>query len=290
MGRSRSLRSRNLRRISIASVMLAALTLGVAAPSASASARNRDTSPVVLAALGDSYSSGVGTPDPDPSVPACYRTPHAWPNLVGAALHWQVENLACSGAETTNITVPFGGQGAQTDLLAALSPRPKVVTITVGGNDIGFGAVLGTCFVSDCRTAVAVSGVAVLTVLPGRLAATYRAVRAAAPDARLVVVGYPQLFPAHRSAVTGCPWLTNGERRAFDYAGELLNAVIAVQAWLAGAVYVDVSRTLEGHELCTTDPWFVPLPAFGAAHPTVEGQQAIAAAVTDRLSRLRLTR
>jgi lysophospholipase L1-like esterase len=271
-------------------MMLAALMLGMAVPSASASAPNRETFQVRLAALGDSYSSGVGTPDPDPSVPACYRTPHAWPNLLGAALHWQVENLACSGAQTKNVTAPFGGQGAQTDLLAALSPRPKVVTITIGGNDVGFGAVLGTCFVSDCRTAVVASDVAILTVLPGRLAATYRAVEAAAPGARLVVVGYPQLFPAHRSDVSGCPWLTSGERRALDHAGDLLNAVIAVEAWLAGAVYVDVSRTLEGHELCTTDPWLVPLPAFGAAHPTVEGQQAIAATVADRLSRLRLSR
>ena len=59
---------------------------------------------------------------------------------------------------------------------------------------------------------------------------------------------------------------------------------------MAGATYVDVSRTLEGHELCTADSWLVPLPAPGAAHPTVEGQQAIAAAVADRLSRLRVNR
>jgi lysophospholipase L1-like esterase len=275
--------SGRLRSVSMASVALAVLTLGVAAPSASA--HDRHDSQVTLAALGDSYSSGVGTPDPAPSIPACYRTPHAWPNLVGAALHWQVVNLACSGAQTTDVTAPFGGQAAQTDLLAALSPKPDVVTITIGGNDVGFGRVLAECFVSDCLRAVGQSEVAMVTVLPDRLATTYRAVEAAAPDARLVVVGYPQLFPAHKSDVVGCAWLTNAERRALIRAGNLLNAVIAVEAWLAGATYVDVSRTLEGHELCTSDPWLVPLPADQAAHPTVKGQQAIA----DRLSRLWLT-
>jgi lysophospholipase L1-like esterase len=280
--------SSSLRRASIASVALAVLTLGVAAPSASAheghGSRGR------LAALGDSYSSGVGTPDPDPSIPACYRTPYAWPNLLGAALHRQVDNLACSGAQTKDVTAPYGGQAAQTALLAALSPQPKVVTITIGGNDVGFAPVLQTCFLSDCGTAVEQSEVTTVTVLPDRLATTYRAVEAAAPGARLVVVGYPRLFPTHQSDVTGCPWLTNAERRALIQAGKLLNGVIAVEAFLAGATYVDVSRTLEGHELCTTDSWLVPLPAAGAAHPTVEGQQAIAAAVAHRPSRLRLDR
>jgi lysophospholipase L1-like esterase len=280
--------SSSLRRASIASVALAVLTLGVAAPSASAheSHGSRGT----LAALGDSYSSGVGTPDPDPSVPACYRTPLAWPNLVGAALHRQVENLACSGAQTKDITAPFGGQAAQTALLAALSPRPKIVTITIGGNDVGFARVLAECFASDCLSSVEQAEDAMVTVLPDQLATTYRAVEAAAPRARLVVVGYPRLFPTHQSDVTGCPWLTNDERRGLVQAGELLNAVIALEAWLAGATYVDVSRTLEGHELCTTDSWLVPLPTTGAAHPTEKGQQAIAAAVADRLSRLRLFR
>jgi hypothetical protein len=160
------------------------------------------------------------------------------------------------------------------------------VTITIGGNDVGFGSVLGTCFVSDCRAAVAASAVAMLTVLPGRLVTTYQAVEEAAPGARLVVVGYPRLFPARRSDVTGCGWLTNAERRALNRAADLLDAVIAVQAWSVGATYVDVSRTLQGHELCTKDSWLVPLPAFGAAHPTEMGQDAIAAAVADRLSRL----
>ena len=40
-------------------------------------------------------------------------------------LRWHVENLACSGAQTTDITAPFGGQEAQTSMLAALRRAPR---------------------------------------------------------------------------------------------------------------------------------------------------------------------
>jgi lysophospholipase L1-like esterase len=170
--------------------------------------------------------------------------------------------------------------------LAALRPRPRVVTIAIGGNDVGFANVIGACFtpaVADCTGIVAAAEAGVLTVLPGRLADTYRAVEAAAPQAQLVVVGYPRLFPAHQSDVTGCDWLKDDERQALNEAADLLNGVIEVEAWLAGARYVDVSRTLKGHELCTSDPWLVPLPLDGAAHPNAEGQQAIARRVARAL-------
>jgi lysophospholipase L1-like esterase len=271
-------------RIGVAAA-LAATVLAVAAPPASAAEKR----PVTYAALGDSYSSGVGTPDPDPAVPACDRTPFAWPYQVGVALGWQTVNIACSGATTQDIVAPFGGQPAQTALLAALRPRPRVVSITVGGNDIGFGPVLAQCFVGNCTAAVAASEVAMVTLLPGRLARTYRAVEAADPRARLVVVGYPRLFPRSASAVTGCPWLSGRERRSLNHAAAVLDGVIAVEAFLAGATYVDIRDSLAGHELCTADSWLVPLPAPGAAHPTVQGQQAIAAVVTRALARLPLT-
>jgi lysophospholipase L1-like esterase len=263
---------------------------GVLAPPASASIRHHYTA--VLAALGDSYSSGEGNQPYDPAADGCDRSAQAWPLRAAAELGWRVTNLACSGATTKDVVAPFKGQPAQTDALAKLRPRPDVVTITIGGNDAGFASVLGACYVKECASSgiIAAAEATILTVLPDRLADTYRAVEAAAPRAKLVVVGYPRLFPAHQSDVTGCPWLTDAERRGLNQAGDLLNGVIAVEAWLAGAKYVDVSRTLEGHELCTSDRWLVPLPAPGAAHPTEKGQRAIADRVADALSRLRLRR
>jgi lysophospholipase L1-like esterase len=163
------------------------------------------------------------------------------------------------------------------------------VTITIGGNDVDFAPVLAACYIGDCTGAVALSEVKMLTVLPERLAATYRAVEAADPRARLVVVGYPRIFPSDASAVTGCSWLSGPELVALNESASVLNTVIRAAAALAGATFVDVSSALAGHELCTADSWLVPLPLSMAAHPTVAGQQAIADAVTRVLARLRLT-
>jgi lysophospholipase L1-like esterase len=279
---------RVVRRLIVTAIALV-VTGGVLAPPASASAGNGHHHATVLAALGDSYSSGEGNPPFDPAADGCDRSAQAWPLLAAADLGWRAANLACSGAQTNDVVTSFKGQPAQTDALAKLRPRPDVVTITIGGNDAGFAKVLGTCFVTDCAGVIPAAETAILTVLPDRLADTYSAVEAAAPRAKLVVVGYPRLFPAHQSEVTGCPWLTDAERRGLNAAAKLLNGVIAVEAWLAGAKYVDVSRTLEGHELCTSDSWLVPLTApSGAAHPTAEGQQAIADKVERTLRRLRL--
>ncbi len=269
---------RVMRRLSVVGIALAVAGV-LAAPPASAE-------PVkVLAALGDSYSSGEANPPFDPSAPGCNRSDRAWPLLAAAAVGRKGVNLACSGAKTADVVSPFKGQPAQVDALAALRPRPGVVTITIGGNDAGFATVLGACVITDCVEAGAVAGAkaTILTALPERLVSTYRAVDEAAPSARLVVVGYPRLFPSRQAAVTGCPWLSDRERKALNATADLLNLVIRLSAYRAGARYVDVSRTLAGHELCTKDSWVFPIgvgdvPSYWA-HPTLPGQQAIAARV-----------
>ena len=281
--------TRVVRRLMVGAFALTVAGGALAPPASASTASGRHPHPAVLAALGDSYSSGEGNPPFDPAADGCDRSPVAWPLLAAAELRWRVTNLACSGAQTADVVTPFKNQPAQVDALAALRPRPRVVTITIGGNDVGFASVLGACYQMNCASAgvVAAADVRILTVLPERLADTYRAVEAAAPRAKLVVVGYPRLFPAQQSDVVGCSWLTDDERQALNHAADLLNGVIAVEAWLAGAKYVDVSRTLEGHELCTSDPWLIPLPLPAAAHPTAKGQQAIADRVARALSRLR---
>ncbi len=274
---------RVMRRLSVLGIAVAVAGV-LAAPPASAETTR------VLAALGDSYSSGEANPPFDPSAPGCNRSDQAWPLLAARAIGRKGVNLACSGAKTADVVSEYKGQPAQVDALAALRPRPGVVTITIGGNDAGFATVLGACVVTDCVEAGAIAGskATIVTALPERLVSTYRAVEKAAPKARLVVVGYPRLFPARQSAVTGCPWLSNSERRALNATADLLNFVIRLSAYRVGARFVDVSSTLKGHELCTADSWVFPIgvgsvPSYWA-HPTLPGQQAIADRVAARLS------
>ncbi len=285
--------TRALRRVSVLGIALAVAGLMAAPPASAAPASAAPGSAQrarPLAALGDSYSSGEATPPFDPSAPGCNRSTQAWPLLAAAALGRAGTNLACSGAQTKDVVNPYKGQPAQVDALKALRPRPGVVTITIGGNDAGFSTVIGACVLTNCvkTGAVAAAKVTVLTVLPDRLLDTYRAVRKAAPRARLVVVGYPRLFPRRQADVTGCPWLESRERRALNAAGDLLNFEIRLAAWRAGARYVDVADALAGHELCTKDSWIFPIGVGSVpqywAHPILPGQQAIAARVAAALS------
>jgi lysophospholipase L1-like esterase len=281
--------TRMLGRLLVAGVALV-VTGGALAPPASAStASARHHHPAVLAALGDSYSSGEANPPFDPAADGCDRSAQAWPLLAAAELRWTATNLACSGAQTTDIVNPFKNQPAQVDALADLRPRPHVVTITIGGNDAGFAAGLGACVATDCVAtgAIAAAQARILTVLPDRLVDTYRAVKTAAPRAKLVVVGYPRLVPRRQADVTGCPWLADDERKALNASADLLNLVIRISAWRAGARYADISRTLAGHELCANASWFFPIgvgpvPSYWA-HPILPGQQAIARRVADAL-------
>lgn len=268
--------------LALVALALAAGTALVAPANASAS-ESHTRAP--LAGLGDSYSSGEGAPPYEPASGACDRSPLAWPRQVGAELGRPVDLLACSGAKTADVLQGSATQPDQIAALAALRPRPRIVTITIGGNDVGFGPVLAACVAADCVGAVHDSERLAVTVLPGRLAATYRAIHAAVPGARLVVVGYPSLVPRTDAEVTGCPWLTPDERAALARGARVLDAVIAVEAWRAHATYVDVRRAFRGHELCSKDPWLVPIgfpgvPPSAYAHPTPAGQAAIAGRVT----------
>ncbi|MGL5811270.1 MAG: SGNH/GDSL hydrolase family protein [Nocardioides sp.] len=278
----------------IAAVSTTAALVALTAPLAGAgqAAKTETTDAVVYAALGDSYASGQANPPFDPAAGDCNRGAVAWPQLVGADLGWQTTNLACAGATTTAFSSSFKGQAPQSEALAALDPAADVVSVTIGGNDAGFSQLVGACLQTDCVASgtVAAAQAAIADQLPGLLASTYAQVSASAPEAEVLVVGYPQLFPGGDRPITGCAWLSDDERVALNRTARALNYTIAAEAYAAGARYVGVRKSLRGHELCTEDPWVYPIgqdtnTSFWA-HPTAPGQAAIAARVERRLRHL----
>jgi lysophospholipase L1-like esterase len=253
------------------------------------------------AAIGDSYASGEGNPTFDPGTGGhdeatnrCHRSPKAWPRLLGtpASAH-----LACSGADVASLYANGGNDTASTsqiDRLAAISPRPDTVFITVGGNDLGFSGALAHCFVlgllpgtcfgdGDLRATLDR-----IARLGPRLEALYRDV-ARRIGSRVVVVTYPRLFPASGSR-TGCHWLDRAAERRMVAAGAALNREILRRAEAAGVSAVDVFDAFTGHELCTRHPMFVKVSALRgllaySAHPNAVGQRAIADRVASALNR-----
>lgn len=247
--------------------------------------------PRIYAALGDSYAAGEGLPPFEAGSGQCHRSPSAYPRLVAAQEGSALDFAACTGA-TVDMVVGPGGQ------VASVDPASDLVTITVGGNDVGFATVVGDCLVDpDPCSHLDAQVEAALARLGPALEAAYRQVEARAPGARLLVVGYPQVVadPA-KVAYDNCAAVNTplpGRRIDADDArwlrakGDRLSDVVKGAAKAAGAVYVDVAGAFAGHEACTADPWLtgvVLTDLLASFHPTVAGQAELARLVTTALA------
>ncbi|MEU5597573.1 SGNH/GDSL hydrolase family protein [Streptomyces sp. NPDC020298] len=246
--------------------------------------------------LGDSYTSGPLIPR---QVDAnCARSDHNYPSIVAAERRVTAfKDVSCSGATTENM---WKSQGSNAPQLNALRRDTDLVTVQIGGNDIGFGSIIQTCARlgsqdpagDPCERYYGSSGVDQLAVTIVRTAPkidrVLRAVRARAPHARVVVVGYPDLLPDDGS---GCfPSVPFGAKD-FPYlrdTGKRLNLMLRMVAAWNHAEYVDTYGPTRGHDMCKApeDRWIEPLqPASPAApaHPNAKGEDVMARAVLARL-------
>ncbi|MFF8731859.1 SGNH/GDSL hydrolase family protein [Streptomyces sp. NPDC015171] len=250
------------------------------------------------AALGDSYTSGPGIPRQVDA--ACGRSDHNYPSLVAARRSTAAfTDVSCGGATTAEMWQAQGGNPPQLD---ALDRHTDLVTVQIGGNDVGFGTVIGTCARlaaqdpagNPCERSYKAAGydqlaLAVVRTAP-KVDRVLRAVHARAPHARVVVVGYPDLlpddgggcFPQVPFAQKDFPYLRDTEKR--------LNLMLRLVAGVNRAEYVDTYRPTVGHDMCKApaDRWIEPLrPASPAApaHPNAKGEEAMARAVLARIQR-----
>lgn len=252
-------------RLAIATTLaLAALAPGT---TVAASDARPVATPVRYAALGDSYSAGNGAGGR--SQAQCYRGASAWPRFVAAARGWELALHACSGATTADVL---------TSQLPALDPATDVVTITIGGNDLGFGTVMGACAGSDdalCAAVIAQATTALQDGLGPRLDTVYAVITGKAPNAALVVVGYPPLF-AGTGINCGGTDFTASEQKALNTLGAELNATIRAHAQAAGARFVDPTGAFRGHAVCTQRPFITGVDSAAqpddAFHPNAAGQ------------------
>jgi len=223
--------------------------------------------PARYVALGDSYSAGTGAGDYGSSG-SCERSANAYPEQWAAHHHpASFVSVACSGASTSDV---LSGQ------LAALNAGTTLVSITIGGNDAGFSSVMETCVLewdSACLHAVSSAEAFIAGTLPGRLDATLQAIRAHAPSARVMVVGYPDLYDLSRSP--GCVGLSTTKRTALDQGADQLDRALSAAAARNGDVFADVRGQFAGHEICDSPSWLysVTFPIGDSYHPTAAGQE-----------------
>jgi lysophospholipase L1-like esterase len=222
--------------------------------------------PTHYVALGDSYSSGVGTHDYIPDSGHCKRSPKAYPQLwVNSHRVAKFNFIACSGANTDDVDAKQ---------LGALGPDTSLVTISVGGNDIGFTGVLGQCLLTDdasCASAVKAAETRIRDDLPAKLDTTYAKIRTAAPNAKVVVVGYPRL---NTLGTCDIPGYSDAKRTSINAGVDALTNVIAGRASAAGFSFADARQRFDGHGVCGSQEWIngPSNPVQESFHPNVDGQ------------------
>ncbi|MFI6018192.1 SGNH/GDSL hydrolase family protein [Streptomyces sp. NPDC051287] len=248
-------------------------------------------------ALGDSYASAPGVADQVD--PTCKRSDHNYPSQTARQNHWRLTDVTCSGATTDDIGGPQGGVAPQ---LTAVTRTADVVSVTIGGNDIGFSSDLATCAGltssnpagAPCQAHFTADGVDQLATrideTAPKVAAVLHAVQQRAPHARVVVVGYPDLFPDDGVGCTSSSVpLAAGDFAYLRDTEKKLNAMLTRVAHRSGARYVDTYTPTVGHDMChpAGERWIEPLvtasPA-APAHPNVQGETAMSTALTRALS------
>ncbi len=228
---------------------------------------------MVYDALGDSYASGYGVPPYDGS---CGRSASAYAEQLNGRLRIHLDDfVACAGATTTSLV--SGGQ------LDALNADTDLVTLTIGGNDIGWSSAVVACLGGtdpQCAAAVAATRSNITTKLPALLASVYSQVAQHAPNARVVVTGYPRLFSPFYGAYLGA---SVSEQRALNDGANVLNRVIARAAKQHGFTFVDVTNRFRGHGVNAPSAWILGPFDPAAFHPTLSGYRAYTAAIASTL-------
>lgn len=253
------------RRFCAVAVTALALIL-VAAPGASAHTAPSHKAPQHKAqrsyvALGDSYSAGSGALPPTDE---CLRSKAAFPILLAKLARLRLTHAACGGATMDDVAKKQ---------LGALSGSTDYVTVQAGGNDIGFVPVFNACATlddDDCWTALAGAHAYLDGDFVADASSLYQAIRAQAPRAKLVVVGYPRLFNG-----TNCSnkvYYSPDEQAKMNATIDLLNIRLSQAAATVGARFANPTRVFKGHAWCDKASWITPPEVKIAFHPTALGQ------------------
>jgi lysophospholipase L1-like esterase len=281
-------------------VIAALTTLAATALTAGSAAVATVPTGGVYVALGDSYTAGpLILPQSD--LLTCARSSVDYPGLLARALQVAtLRDVSCSGATSTDFTQSQAGQvsGTNPPQYDALSADTTLVTVGIGGNDIGLFGLAESCINvlpaplgKSCAAKYTAGGVDVYSQKIAAFAATYATiidtVHQRAPQAKVLMVGYPT---AIRNG--GCfpkqPILAPDATYIQAKIDEL-NAAMAQQAAAHGATYVDLRSSSVGHDACAASDlrWvegIVPHTDAFPLHPNELSMQNATQVITAELA------
>jgi GDSL-like Lipase/Acylhydrolase family len=253
--------------------------LGACLPSAADAA-------VSYVAMGDSYTAGIGISPSSPTAPPeCGQSGRNYPHLVAAALNLSLADVSCSGATTEDFTVAqYPDQPPQFD---ALSASTEVVSIGMGGNDSNlFETLLSGCTETELAGApgkapceAKYQGFVETSIAAGRPARerALKEVHTLAPNAKVFVVGYPEITPRHSTCGSSFPW-NERDLKWFRNVTKFGDKALKAGAKANKAIFVNTFKPSEGHNACEPvgTRWIEPLVGSltgVAVHPNALGEE-----------------
>ena len=265
----------------VATFLLAGAGLQPAAATTSAPPRSGDR----YVALGSSIASGYGIAVQSTS---CGRSSRDYGQLVAAHFHLHLVDVSCGAAQIKHVVdTP---QGSNPPQLTFVTLATKLVTVSVGGNDIDYNATAVECD-GSAQCALPPNFAALVVNMRSALKTMIQKIKAAAPSARIVFVTYPREVPA---GTTNCPALgfTDSAASVVRTIGQSLeNAFLQVVKPLSGVVFVDPYAVPGDHTVCgpPSQQWTAGAKyQFGktgfAYHPTALGHQMMAQMIIKALA------
>ncbi len=273
-----------------AAVFSAGLTL-VAGTGTAASA-------ATYVAMGDSYTSGPKIPTQSSAAGGCDRSNLNYPSDVAAALKLTFTDVSCSGATTANIlntTQDVSPGPDNPPQLGAVGSGTQIVSLQIGGDDLGFTNIIENCAAltpwgptkvgANCRNYYDPNGNNSLANAVTALAQPIRTIlddihNAAAPNAKVFVLGYPDILPENGACWPSMPFET-ADAEYLNSVEQDLNTMLQETAAANGATFVNTYTPSESHNACTSEStrWVEPIvPASPAdpVHPNANGEAAMA--------------
>jgi lysophospholipase L1-like esterase len=248
-------------------LLIAALSCGVAAALAGTfSAAGAATAPAYheYVALGDSYTSSTGfsmVPDQTFVPLGCAQSVSDYPHQVAALLKVPTfRDASCGGATTDNFAGPQSTQdGTNPPQFDRITPTTDLVTIGIGGNDIGLVGLAQECLqstVTSCKSNHVKNGVddvsAKIAATQPKIEAAVAGARArAAKKARIILVNYLEAMPDNEQGCYPLVPVTPTDAQWFTQKYKEMNAMLARAAAATKAEVADTYGPTIGHNACT---------------------------------------
>ncbi len=259
-----------------------------------------------MVSLGDSYASGPAITPQDPRAGDCLRSLVNYPHVAAAIKKYQLTDVTCQGAGTADMFQPQAVDAGPKPppQLDALTRTTDVVTLTVGGNDIGFTSIIENCSAvtpngptlagaHTCKAQYTAGGTdqlaAAIRATRPKVDGVLRAIHKRSPRAHVYVVGYPDVLP---QSGPGC-WpfipLTPTDVAYINGIEMKLDEMLRDSAAANRATFVDTFAPTIGHDACTlptvrdVEPLLFPSQDAYPVHPNRAGEVELGRLLADAI-------